>query len=167
MKKHDIFGLIWKSSYSIHKDTVNYVVKQIDDELRYLSTVALPGASGRQMKSVLSSIEKLRTHKAKLLSKCEKWSKTYDEKRMPRSGTEIDPVSSETEEKTYGLQNQRVKLASVNKSIGLSKKTILKDLYSRTWGTSTGLSDAEIDLMDESDVDKAIASLKNIYNSYE
>jgi len=87
MKKHDLFSTFWKSTVGIRKDTVNEVLKEISDEIRYFSTTVLPSSNGRQVKSILKRIESLRTQRENLI----KWSKNYDEKKNPRAIREIEP----------------------------------------------------------------------------
>jgi len=164
MSKHNQFELMWKSSFSITKETMAHVSKALDDEIRYKTTVLLPTSKGRALKSILKDIQSLRDKKESITRKYSKWSKTYDEQRMPRSGTEIDPIESE---KTYGLDDRRVEL-SVKKSVmpdlfEVDKKTILKELHLKAFGTSTGLTEDIVNKMSDVELDGAISALKSIF----
>ena len=125
MKKHDIFPLIWKSKFSISKETVDQVLKEIDNEIHYLSTVASPNSSTRALKGILKTIEDLKIHKKNILNKYKRWEKTYDEKRFPRAVREVEAegvLGTETtkeedcSEKAFGMGEQRTVYASRDKS---------------------------------------------------
>ena len=174
MDSNNFFQLLWKSRYSVRKDTIDSVLKDIHDEIRYLSTVVVPRAKGRALKSTLSKIEMLRDRRDGLEKKQVEWSKeekTYDEGRNPRPVRDIMPPPLETdeattEEKTYGLHTGRIEFGlsqNVKKSISLDKRQLLKELYFKAWGTTIGLDDNFISKMSSEEVDDAILSLKSLF----
>jgi hypothetical protein len=208
MRKSHLFELIWKAKFSPNPDTVGFVLRKLNDELSYLSTVALPMSSGRQFREILRQIETLKTHKENLEKKSVDWKKNYDESRNPRPVREITP------DKSYGDASERVTFArkSLNRDQyfdvldyarylerkGMSpekikteldnqfdiypdeineilndlhkslvsvsnKKELFKRLYQQVWDTQTGLNEADLNKMSEGDLDKAINSLRKIF----
>ncbi len=166
-KKHDIFPLIWKSQFSITKETIGALIKELNDELRYQSTVVLPRTVGINQRQTLKSIQQLRERRDELVKM---YIKSYDDHRHPRSGTEIDMPSEAAEvtpdaDKHWGVQTEESVRASVGKSF---RKTVttkmdeLKSLYQRAWGSTMGLQDLE--KMSETEVDENIGALKAIFD---
>lgn len=75
---HDIFQLIWKSSYAVDKNTIDVVIKELNDEIRYQKTIMLPQAKTSTAKeAILNTLQSLRKHRNELVAK-------YDDRRLPR-----------------------------------------------------------------------------------
>ena len=159
-RKHDIFQLVWKSKYSVNKETIGDLIKELNDELRYQSTVVLPRTGGPVQKQVLKTIQQLRERRDDMVKM---YMKTYGENRSPRSGTEIDATETTSAipdaDKNYGTEESVRASKSFYKSF--TKQDELKDLYQRAWGTTMGLN--QMEKMSTEEMDGAIRSLKAIF----
>jgi enoyl reductase-like protein len=62
------FNLFWKT-YQVDKTTVDAVVKEISNEVAYLSTQRLPMAKGREMTKILEKIHALELKKKELIKR--------------------------------------------------------------------------------------------------
>ncbi|MHB8483578.1 MAG: hypothetical protein ACYDBV_12730 [Nitrospiria bacterium] len=179
MKKHDPFNLFWKSRYSIRKDTVEKILKEIDDEIKYISVAVIPTASGIDLKKAFKNIEQLKEHKdaiqKKFSSPKKKKSSSFEGTDLPTevADEKAEDSSGETEEKTYDEERM---FARTRKSLDIAyprdtiigkninqKKNILINLYMKTWGSQVGLEPQVLEKMSESDVDIAINTLQKIF----
>ena len=187
---HDIFQLIWKSSYAVDKHTIEVVLKELNDEIRFQSTILLPRAtSAVNKKNVMKTLASLRSQRDSLLMK-------YDDKRMPRAsgGLGGDPQSTDENykksedyevtqmsdgywavvqgdrliedrfnSKTAAEKYIKEKLQkSFKKSI--SKIDILKALYGRAWGSMAGLNEDALHKMNNSELDEQIKALEVLFD---
>jgi len=171
-KPHDIFQLIWKSSYAADKNTIDVVIKELNDEIRYQKTIAFTQAKTVPAKdAILDTLKALRKHRDELVAK-------YDDRRMPRDsgGLGGDPQDTDqnyrdkegTGDAEYDPLNDTTPAEedratkSFKKSI--SKKEILKALYGRAWGTTAGLDLHKLEKMNDSDLDAHIKALEVLFD---
>lgn len=150
--KHNVFELIWKSKYSVQKETIDVVVKELNDEIKYLSTIALSQAVNTvSKKNVLKQIDQLRKQRDSLLMK-------YDDARNPRAAREINPDPQSTDE------NYQTVTKSVRFQKSISKRDIFKAMYARAWGSMDGLNEVDLQKMTSEDLDKQIAALEQLFD---
>jgi hypothetical protein len=176
--KHDVFQLVWKSTYSINKQQVEIVVKEINDEINYQSTIALPRASTFQKKAILTNINLLRKQRDSLLAK-------YDDNRMPRAsgGLGGDPQSTDQNykkaesmicpycKKEVIVGQPKGDCPLCGRQIGkpikksISKRELFKALYGRVWGSTDGLNPDKLEKMNEDELDEQINALEKIFDN--
>ena len=145
--QYHVFRILYKSRFNLSKSTVEEIIKELNDEIRYQSTIALPNCQNRIKKqNILENIERLRKQRDNILRK-------FDEDRFPRNAGGIN-ANPETESEHFANKH-------ISKSI--SKADILRALYQRAFGTLNGLNENDIANMPETEMNERIEALQKIF----
>ncbi len=154
------FNLFWKSNYSLNNASISDAIFQLDKEIEKYEKTVDKFSQDSYVKTIMEKTNELREYRKKLVS----LKKDYDERRFPRSGTEID----QNKDKSFGEDDGRVEFSDKKKmkknSFYNDKISTFKSLYVKTWGSLDGFSESDVSKMSEEDLDKAISSLENIFD---
>lgn len=143
-----VFKLLYKSQYTVTRSTVENIIKELNNEIRYQSTVALPNVHTRVRKQhVLDNIERLRKQRDSLMLKYQ-------------ASEGKSPVS----DGGYGVKTEDEDFAQKEIHKSISKADVLKALYIRVWGTTTGFDSARVQKMQPEELDKEIQALQRIFD---
>jgi len=143
-----VFKLLYKSQFTVTRSTVENIIKELNSEIRYQSTVALPNVHTHVRKQhVLDNIERLRKQRDSLILKYQ-----ASEGKSPVSDGD------------FGIKTEDEEFANKEIHKSISKADVLKALYIRVWGTTTGLDMNQVQKMQPAELDQQIQALQRIFD---
>ncbi len=142
-----VFQVLYKSQYTVTRSTVENIIKELNNEIRYQATVALPNVhTSVRKQNVLANIDRLRKQRDSLMLKYQSQGT-----KKPEESENFDIEATDEHYEKH-----------IEKSV--SKKDILKALYCRLWGGMTGLDANKLEKMNDSELDREINAMSKIFD---